>query len=141
VAVKVLHGRRSEDEGARFIRAVAVATGRAEVGGRLPAAALIDRAVQMLAELEGAPGEVPAHIAIDEVTAGLLDGRFEVAEIGAGLFSLQRDQAPGAPVRRLAGKPTTCVGRDIEPARHLPRERARERPHLRARAAGRMRLR
>ncbi|WP_437309303.1 serine/threonine-protein kinase [Sorangium sp. So ce388] len=99
-------------------RPVALTIGRVEVTGGLPAGDLIDRAARMLAQpgpaLLAAGCEAPiAPIAIDEVTAGLLDARFEVAETGASLWLLGEEPlARGA--RLLLGKPTACVGRDWE---------------------------
>ncbi len=54
-----------------------------------------------------------APIAIDEVTARLLDGRFEVVSGARGL-ELLGEQEPAEGVRTLLGKPTACVGRDRE---------------------------
>ena len=102
---------------------MALATGRAEVTGRLPAGDLLDRAARMLAvplpPLRDAPASMraaavrPAPIAIDEVTAGLLDARFEVIETDAGLW-LQGERPLAKGARMLLGKPTACVGRDWE---------------------------
>src|SRR5262249_41579161 len=71
-----------------------------------------DRAVQMLSEL--APGSgLLAPIAIDDVTAGLMDARFEVIETDTG-HGLCGEQAFAVGARTLLGKPTACVGRDRE---------------------------
>jgi hypothetical protein len=92
-------------------RPMALATGRTEVTGRLPAGDLIDRAVRMLTDR---PPALPTRLTgIDEVTAGLLDARFEVVEDDAGLW-LHGEQALAAGARTLLGKPTACVGRDTE---------------------------
>jgi hypothetical protein len=90
-------------------RRIALATGRSELAGRLPARELIERALGALAQ----PAPASQQIAIDEVTAGLLDARFDVEETPEG-FWLHGEQllAPGA--RTLLGKPTACVGRDWE---------------------------
>jgi eukaryotic-like serine/threonine-protein kinase len=99
-------------------RPMALATGRAEMAGKLPIGVVIDRAAQMLSQLEFTLRAVPvawraAPIAIDEVTAGLLDARFEVIETDTGLL-LRREQALAEDARTLLGKPTACVGRDWE---------------------------
>ncbi|WP_437653043.1 protein kinase domain-containing protein [Sorangium sp. So ce1182] len=99
-------------------RPLALATGRAEVTGRLPAGDLVDRAARMLAQPAPAACAAPATgrgapIAIDEVTAGLLDARFEVVETEMGLW-LQGEEALAKGARKLLGKPTACVGRDWE---------------------------
>jgi len=82
------------------------------VKGKLPAGEVIDRAVQMLADLVPVSGQA-ARVAIDEVTAGLLDARFLVIETEADLM-LRGEQALAAEARTLLGKPTACVGRDRE---------------------------
>ncbi len=60
-------------------------------------------------------GTVPrvnkTRIAVDEVTARLLDARFEVVKSDDGLFLLG-EQEPAEGARTLLGKPTACVGRD-----------------------------
>ncbi|WP_437969915.1 protein kinase [Sorangium sp. So ce260] len=95
-------------------RPMALATGTAELSGGLPASNLIDRVTRTLAQ----PAPAAAHaagqarpIAIDEVTAGLLDARFEVVETETGLW-LQGEQALAKGARTLLGRPTACVGRD-----------------------------
>ncbi|WP_437716904.1 protein kinase [Sorangium sp. So ce448] len=97
-------------------RRLALATGTAELSGRLPASELVDRATRTLAQ--SAPSAGAAHaagqarpIAIDEVTAGLLDARFDVFETETGLW-LQGEQALAKGARTLLGRPTACVGRD-----------------------------
>src|SRR5215468_10775251 len=60
-------------------RPMAIAMGRAESGSRLPEGDVIDRASQLLADLARKPGDLPP-IALDEVSAGLLDARFDVVE-------------------------------------------------------------
>ncbi|XXX79994.1 protein kinase [Sorangium sp. So ce134] len=94
-------------------RPIALATGTAELAGRLPAGNLIDRVARTLAQ--PAPAAHAAGqarpIAIDEVTAGLLDARFDVVETEAGLW-LHGEQALAKGARTLLGRPTACVGRD-----------------------------
>lgn len=101
-------------------RPMALSTGGGQVTAhRLPVGDAIDRAVKMLAARSkrrpfgsgGAEDEAP--IAIDELTAGLLDERFDVrkGEGGRELFA-ERDLAEGA--RTLLGRPTVCIGRDRE---------------------------
>lgn len=87
-------------------RAVALATGRGELTGRMAAAEAIDRTVKLLQAR-------PIAVAIDEMTARLLDGRFDVreTETGATLHG-EREIAEGA--RLLLKKATPCVGRDCE---------------------------
>jgi tetratricopeptide (TPR) repeat protein len=92
---------------------VALATGRGEVGEGRPFGEAIERAAQRIkarAKAGGAP-----VIDVDDVTATLLDLRFEVAAGSLGLeLRGERDVAEEA--RTLLGKPTPFVGRDRETA-------------------------
>jgi predicted Ser/Thr protein kinase len=88
---------RGANPGAR----VALATGRGGTNGGQAFGPAIDRAAALL---DSSPGIVR----IDEVTAGLLDARFDVR----GGVLLARREHDG--VRTLLGKPTMCVGRDKE---------------------------
>jgi tetratricopeptide (TPR) repeat protein len=97
-------------------RPMALATGRAEVTGQVPVGEAIDRAARMLSKRGGAgpieDGKL-APIAIDEVSAGLLDGRFDVRGSPEGLW-LHGERARVEGTRTLLGTPTACVGRDRE---------------------------
>jgi hypothetical protein len=93
-------------------RAMAIAMGRADAGSRLPVGAVLERAAGMLAQAARAPGD-PPEIAIDEMSAGLLDARFDVVERATGLALLgERVLMQGT--RTLLGRPTAHVGRDWE---------------------------
>jgi tetratricopeptide (TPR) repeat protein len=93
-------------------RPMAIAMGRADSTSKLPGVDVIDRASRLLAAPARPPGDLPA-IVLDEVTAGLLDARFEVIEREARLVLCgARALARGA--RTLLGRPTSCVGRDWE---------------------------
>jgi hypothetical protein len=99
-------------------RPMALATGRTEMTGKLLVGEAIDQAAWMLASLASAPKDATEArfarpIAIDEVTAGLLDARFKVVE-GASGFELHGERAIAEGARTLLGKPTACVGRDWE---------------------------
>ncbi len=88
---------------------MALATGRGVFAGRWPVGEAIDRAATLLAAAERAPQSVR----IDDVTAGLLDARFELGGDEAGLTLVaERDVTETA--RTLLGKVTPCVGRDRE---------------------------
>jgi serine/threonine protein kinase/tetratricopeptide (TPR) repeat protein len=89
-------------------RPMALATGRGKVGGRWPVGEVIDRAAELLRRAEaGKP------IRIDEVTAGLLDDRFDVRlDADVRLLCGEREAEEGA--RTLLGKRTACVGRERE---------------------------
>jgi eukaryotic-like serine/threonine-protein kinase len=93
-------------------RPIALATGRAQVTGRLPVGDAIDRAVRLLSS-PAPEGHGEPWLVIDEVTAGLLDARFEVVEGPAGLL-LRGEHALAQGTRTLLGKATACVGRDWE---------------------------
>ncbi len=91
---------RAAAEGA----AIAIATGRIETTHDGLLGPIIDRAATMLPEA--------AHTAIDEVSASLLAGRFEI-DGPEGARRLRRVARRGEP-RTLLGKATPCVGRDKE---------------------------
>jgi tetratricopeptide (TPR) repeat protein len=87
-----------------------LATGPGVFDSRVPVGEVIDRAVGLLRQSPA----VGAAIRLDEVTAGLLDDRFEVASDAAG-FELRGERpAIEHTTRTLLGKPTPCVGRDRE---------------------------
>jgi tetratricopeptide (TPR) repeat protein len=89
-------------------------SGRAEWAGALPASDTLDRAASVLARSLDSPLlDTPAAIRIDDVTAGLLDARFEVKESGAALFLCNERELPSG-VRTLLGKPTRFAGREPE---------------------------
>src|SRR5262249_46088585 len=60
-------------------RPVAIAMGRTEWGSKLPEGDVIDRASRLPAQAVRRP-DGPAPIVLDEVSAGLLDARFDVVE-------------------------------------------------------------
>jgi len=89
---------------------MALATGRGVMAGRWPVGEAIDRAASLIAAARAASAQL---VRIDEVTAGLLDTRFDVGGDETGLFLLgERDLVQVT--RTLLGKPTPCVGRDRE---------------------------
>ncbi|WP_437605413.1 protein kinase [Sorangium sp. So ce834] len=89
---------------------VSVATGLAEVEGRLPVGELIDRVAQLIA---GRDGRSPPEIRLDDATASLLASRFETVQGPGGCLLRGPKEEPDA-VPRLLGKPTPCVGRERE---------------------------
>ena len=93
-------------------RAMAIAMGRTDVGSKLPEGAVLERAARMLAQVARAPGD-PPEIAIDEMSAGLLDARFDVVERETGL-ALRGERVLMQGTRTLLGRPTSYVGRDWE---------------------------
>ncbi len=93
-------------------RAMAIAMGRADSTSKLPEGDVIDRASRLLSHAVPGPGGLPP-IALDEMSAGLLDARFDVIEREAGLV-LCGERALAQGQRTLLGRPTSCVGRDWE---------------------------
>jgi hypothetical protein len=93
-------------------RPMAIAMGRTAPTTKLPEGDVIDRASRLLPAPASAPADLPP-IALDEVSAGLLDARFDVVEREAGhVLRGERPLAQGA--RTLLGRPTAYVGRDWE---------------------------
>lgn len=93
---------------------VVLATGRGVIAEQGPLGEAIDRAVGLLGEPAQEADPTASPVILDEVTAGLLDMRFEVApgpRGGAILLSERTEFDPGRP---LLGRPTPCVGRERE---------------------------
>jgi tetratricopeptide (TPR) repeat protein len=86
---------------------MALATGRAEISGRLAVGDVVERAAA-LASLGDGNG-----VQLDDATAGLLDARFEVVG-AAGALELRSEREVVAQKRTLLGKATPCVGRERE---------------------------
>jgi eukaryotic-like serine/threonine-protein kinase len=91
---------------------IALATGtvlvRASRAGGSPMGDAVDRAARALAGAQG--------ITVDDVTAQLLDARFDVKAGASGARELvgENRMADGTRTRTLLGKPTPCVGRERE---------------------------
>src|SRR5215468_8647771 len=60
-------------------RTMAVAMGRAESTSKLPGGEVIDHALELVSHGPQSAAD-PPPIALDEITAGLLDARFDVVE-------------------------------------------------------------
>jgi tetratricopeptide (TPR) repeat protein len=94
---------------------MALVTGRADVSGGFPVGDVIERGVRLLAAEHDRPTspDTPRGVAIDDVTAGLLDRRFEI--VGrTGTLELVAEKQGVERVRTLLGKPQPFVGRDRE---------------------------
>jgi serine/threonine protein kinase/tetratricopeptide (TPR) repeat protein len=87
--------------------ALAVSTGKAELGRDLPMGEVIDQAARLAA------GEKGGSICLDPHTAGLLESRFEVSGEGEKKYLLFEKGVKEAP-RTVLGKEMPCVGRDRE---------------------------
>jgi hypothetical protein len=94
---------------------IALAMGRGELHGRFPTGDVIDRAARLLraVTLESQGVEVHRPIRIDDVLAGLLDARFEVAGDSLGL-GLKGESDRASFSRTLLGRACPCVGRERE---------------------------
>jgi predicted ATPase len=89
--------------------AVALATGRLEVGNSAPMGESIDRAAQLVAAAARPDGPC---VLVDEATAGLLDARFALAPHALGFVLGRGGRSPT--LRTLLGRRTPCVGREAE---------------------------
>ncbi|AUX34788.1 MULTISPECIES: serine/threonine-protein kinase [Sorangium] len=87
-----------------------VATGLAEIEGKLPLGELVDRVAQLIAGRDGPP---TPEIRVDDATASLLASRFETVQGPGGCWLRGPKEEPDT-VPRLLGKPTPCVGRERE---------------------------
>lgn len=89
------------------VRPIAIAMGWTEFE-----ADVIDRASRLVSHIAKVSADL-APIALDEVSAGLLDARFDVTESDTRLM-LHGENALMQGARTLLGRPTSCVGRDWE---------------------------
>lgn len=71
-------------------------------------------AKRLAADVTNPEGGVESLILIDDVVAGLLDARFDVREVEAGIWLLHSERLLGEGTRLLLGLATPCVGRDRE---------------------------
>jgi serine/threonine protein kinase len=94
--------------------AVVLTTGRGKLASHLPVGEAVDRAGQLLRQLDSLPADSSVRVLLDEVTADLLGPGFQLSRPQPDLFLLH-GQRPGADASRpLLGKPTPCVGREQE---------------------------
>jgi tetratricopeptide (TPR) repeat protein len=102
--------------------AIVLATGRSMLDGRLVVGDAIDRAVELLRThgQAGAAGDAAGdasgdrrRIRLDDITAGLIEARFEIGR-APGVLELVAERDAEEGIRTLLGKPTPCVGRDRE---------------------------
>ncbi len=95
---------------------MALATGRGRLAERWPVGDAIDKAAALVragrsASLEGGPGRTAVRV--DDVTAGLLDVRFDLTGDAYGLL-LGGEVESVDTARTLLGRQTPCVGRERE---------------------------
>jgi eukaryotic-like serine/threonine-protein kinase len=91
---------------------IVVATGRGVLDARLPVGEAIDRAVALLRPARGE--SIGQPIRLDNITAGLLDERFEVTVVGNEHHLHSERLVEAETPRTFMGKPTLCVGRERE---------------------------
>lgn len=89
---------------------VAVVSGRAVVTSRTPMGEVIARGVHLVSDAIARDTDA---IRVDEVTAGLLDARFDIG-VDDGGFVLRGERDLRSGRRTLLGRPTPTVGRDQE---------------------------
>ncbi len=94
---------------------MALATGRADLGGGFPVGEVIDRGVRLLAAEASriARSESLGGIAIDEMTASLLDRRFDIATTGS-TNELMRERTALDALTTQFSPTRSFVGRDRE---------------------------
>jgi eukaryotic-like serine/threonine-protein kinase len=89
---------------------IAVATGGLEHTLDASVGVAIDRAAALL---DGQTEDM-RQLLVDELTAGLLDSRFELERRSAGAFAVLSENDESERPRLLLGKPSLCVGREKE---------------------------
>ncbi|MGO8995413.1 MAG: serine/threonine-protein kinase PknK, partial [Polyangiaceae bacterium] len=87
---------------------LALTTGSAVTGGRVPMGEVIERAVSIVRA-----GSTDRGIEVDDVTAALVTARFDIRR-EAGKLVVKHELLTLDPTRPLLGKPTPCVGRERE---------------------------
>ncbi|MGD0528024.1 MAG: protein kinase, partial [Polyangiaceae bacterium] len=90
---------------------IVLATGRGVVTGRFPVGEVLDRASKLLLGASPAAAPRTGPVRLDEVTAALLDLRFDVVD-DAGSVELRGARESHDVARSVLGRPTTCVGRE-----------------------------
>lgn len=89
--------------------ALTIGLGRREQ--RLPMGEVVDRAMALLANPDGLP---PEFVLVDQVTAGLIEARFELTPLSEGRSGFRGERLRAETARRLLGRPTNYVGRERE---------------------------
>ncbi|MGZ3459278.1 MAG: protein kinase domain-containing protein, partial [Archangium sp.] len=92
--------------------AVVLVTGLGVFNERLPVGEAMDRAGQLLRQVERQP--TSPCVVLDDVTAGLLGPSFQLSRSPSSGFLLQGEVLGADASRPLLGRPTPCVGREHE---------------------------
>ncbi|MET0342241.1 MAG: protein kinase [Polyangiales bacterium] len=87
---------------------IVVCTGRGQVGEQQPLGELFERGAALLASTP------PGQVRVDDVSAALLDARFELAGDEQAGHTLTRERSGGEAPRTVLGQTTAFVGRDRE---------------------------
>jgi eukaryotic-like serine/threonine-protein kinase len=93
---------------------VVLTTGMSLRGRPLPVGEVMDKAGELLHQMESQRIPTLSHVAVDETTAGLLEPQFELDKAMPGTFLLLRERLEADASRPLLGRPTPCVGREEE---------------------------
>ena len=96
--------------------AMTVATGRGALDERAPVGEVIDRAVAMLFHYEDTVDSHPgdAEVVVDDVTAGLIERRFQLRAMSGGSYALGSESQGFHTIHQLLGRETPFVGRKRE---------------------------
>ncbi len=95
--------------------AIALTTGRGVISARLIIGEAIDRAIRLIQlQSPGKSGSGDRGVITDDLTARLLDQRFQIAPLGHEVHLLRSEHTNLDELRLLLGKPTPCVGREYE---------------------------
>ncbi len=94
---------------------IVLATGRGQLGSRLPMGEVLERAGHLLrSAAESARVHTTEKILLDRITAGLLSERWQLEEDSESAAILLGGRSDEDESRPLLGKPTPCVGREQE---------------------------
>src|SRR5262249_50909711 len=91
---------------------IALGTGSGLLHDRAVVGEAFDRAAALLRAHATGPGS--DRILIDEVTRGLLEVRYVTERTPSGVYVLTGEELSLDATRPLLGKPTPCVGREVE---------------------------
>ncbi|MFO0578603.1 MAG: protein kinase [Polyangia bacterium] len=94
--------------------AVALATGRNQIGRRLRAGETAEPAARLLSAVLAPRDPARPGILCDEVTAGLLETNFDLSPLSTGVFVLRGERSADDAAPLLLGKALPFLGRDVE---------------------------
>lgn len=91
---------------------IVITTGLGAANHHLPIGEAIDRAARFLRDCQPVGGDAGPWL--DDVTSNLLGPSFKTTPTQDGMQRLVSEEVGADETRRLAGRPTPCVGRDFE---------------------------